>query len=122
MPQPTPKTFAACTIRNTPDRSVHAIHWAKYLYATLFGPKDDSGLLSDLRPDPNAYLHAHPIATASAGAGAGAGASSNAAAAAATATATATAPSSFGWAIFDKLFRAEIEQQLTVKERWAKRT
>ncbi len=38
-PAPMPKSFPVCTIRNTPDRPIHCIVWAKdLLFARLFGP------------------------------------------------------------------------------------
>ena len=41
QPKPTPKTFPICTIRNTPDRPIHCVVWAKdLLFARLFGPAD----------------------------------------------------------------------------------
>ncbi len=52
QPLPAPKTFAVCTIRNTPELPVHCVVWAKYLFATLFGPKDDSNIMSDLKVGP----------------------------------------------------------------------
>lgn len=45
----TPKTFAVCTIRDTPDKPVHCIAWAKLMYDVLFGPKDDENMLHDLK-------------------------------------------------------------------------
>eukprot|EP00808_Paulinella_micropora_P008508 g7627.t1 len=52
QPHPAPKTYAVCTIRNTPDQPVHCVVWAKAAFATLFGPEDDSNLLHDKRVDP----------------------------------------------------------------------
>ena len=31
-----------CTIRQKPEKLIHCIHWAKYLYEGLFGPKDQA--------------------------------------------------------------------------------
>jgi ubiquitin-like 1-activating enzyme E1 B len=46
------KTYPACTIRTLPEKPVHCIIYAKYLYNNLFGaPDDDSNLLSDLLQD-----------------------------------------------------------------------
>lgn len=42
------KTYAVCTIRSTPDKPVHCIVWAKYLFDLLFGPDDDANVLKDL--------------------------------------------------------------------------
>lgn len=40
-PKPVPKTFPVCTIRNTPDKPVHCIVWAKDLaFPRLFGRED----------------------------------------------------------------------------------
>ena len=30
---------------------MHCIVWAKFIYATLFGPRDDANILSDLKID-----------------------------------------------------------------------
>ena len=39
--RPRPKGFAVCTIRNTPDKPIHCVVWAKdLLFARLFGPPD----------------------------------------------------------------------------------
>eukprot|EP00178_Gracilaria_changii_P000824 TRINITY_DN1104_c0_g1_i1.p1 TRINITY_DN1104_c0_g1~~TRINITY_DN1104_c0_g1_i1.p1 ORF type:complete len:729 (-),score=119.24 TRINITY_DN1104_c0_g1_i1:14715-16811(-) len=43
-----PKTYAVCTIRSTPDKPVHCVVWAKYLFDLLFGPDDDANVLKDL--------------------------------------------------------------------------
>ncbi|KAL4455772.1 hypothetical protein ABPG74_003182 [Tetrahymena malaccensis] len=46
------KTYPACTIRTLPEKPVHCIIWAKYLYTVLFNEKleddDDSNLLQDI--------------------------------------------------------------------------
>ena len=40
-PKPVPKTYPVCTIRNTPDKPVHCIVWAKELvFPRLFGRAD----------------------------------------------------------------------------------
>jgi ubiquitin-like 1-activating enzyme E1 B len=40
-PRPPPKGFPICTIRNTPDKPIHCIVWAKdLLFERLFGPPD----------------------------------------------------------------------------------
>ena len=37
-PAPVPKSYPVCTIRNTPDKPIHCIVWAKdLLFARLFG-------------------------------------------------------------------------------------
>ncbi|KAK9866086.1 hypothetical protein WJX84_007709 [Apatococcus fuscideae] len=41
QPKATPKTFPVCTIRNTPDKPIHCIVWAKdLLFQRLFGRAD----------------------------------------------------------------------------------
>jgi len=47
-PRAMQKTYAVCTIRSTPDKPVHCIVWAKYLYEALFGVLEDSNILSDV--------------------------------------------------------------------------
>lgn len=42
--------YPACTIRTLPEKPVHCVIWAKYLFGVLFGPSDDSSnMLEDLR-------------------------------------------------------------------------
>jgi ubiquitin-like 1-activating enzyme E1 B len=46
-PKEEPKSFAVCTIRNTPSQPIHCIVWAKsYLFTQLFGPAGEES--SDL--------------------------------------------------------------------------
>lgn len=47
----TQKTFAVCTIRTLPEKPIHCITWAKYLFGVLFGPDqdDDNNMLVDLK-------------------------------------------------------------------------
>ncbi|PRW61037.1 SUMO-activating enzyme subunit 2 [Chlorella sorokiniana] len=45
QPKPTPKTFPVCTLRNTPDKPIHCIVWAKeMLFPLLFGAPEASDL------------------------------------------------------------------------------
>lgn len=46
--RPQPKSYAVCTIRSTPDKPVHCVVWAKFLYELIFGPDDDGNVLKDL--------------------------------------------------------------------------
>ncbi len=40
-PKPVPKSFPICTLRNTPDKPIHCIVWAKdLLFTRLFGKQD----------------------------------------------------------------------------------
>lgn len=48
-PRAAQKTYAVCTIRSTPDKPVHCIVWAKYLYEALFGVLEESNILSDVQ-------------------------------------------------------------------------
>lgn len=36
------QSFPVCTIRQRPERLIHCIHWAKFLFDGLFGPKDQA--------------------------------------------------------------------------------
>lgn len=44
------RTYAVCTIRNTPSQPIHCIVWAKFLYNQLFGDNDDPNN-EDVAPD-----------------------------------------------------------------------
>lgn len=46
------KTYATCTIRNTPSQPIHCIVWAKHLFHQLFGEKDPD---NDVSPDLDQY-------------------------------------------------------------------
>lgn len=46
------KTYPVCTIRNTPEKPVHCVVWAKYVFSALFGPdsgSQDDNPMADLR-------------------------------------------------------------------------
>lgn len=46
------KTYATCTIRNTPSQPIHCIVWAKHLFNQLFGEDDPD---NDVSPNVNSY-------------------------------------------------------------------
>ncbi|EDQ87356.1 uncharacterized protein MONBRDRAFT_33435 [Monosiga brevicollis MX1] len=48
--KPKPKSYPACTIRNTPSAMIHCIVWAKFLFTHLFGVVDDE---NDVAPNPD---------------------------------------------------------------------
>jgi ubiquitin-like 1-activating enzyme E1 B len=44
-----PKSYPICTLRNTPDKPIHCIVWAKeLLFPRLFGEVDVSGAASEV--------------------------------------------------------------------------
>ena len=48
QPKPAPKTYPVCTIRNTPDKPVHCVVWAKeMLFARLFGAANQQSELDE---------------------------------------------------------------------------
>lgn len=50
QPKPAPKTYPVCTIRNTPDKPIHCIVWAKdLLFNRLFGKQDEVTDLDEQR-------------------------------------------------------------------------
>ncbi|KAI1301353.1 SUMO-activating enzyme subunit 2 [Halotydeus destructor] len=49
-PRKNQKSYASCTIRNTPSQPIHCIVWGKHLFAQLFGEPDAD---NDVSPDVN---------------------------------------------------------------------
>jgi ubiquitin-like 1-activating enzyme E1 B len=47
------KVYPVCTIRNSPDKPIHTIVWAKHVFNALFGPKenDSDNLMNELSLD-----------------------------------------------------------------------
>ena len=55
-PTPKPKKYPVCTLRNTPEKPIHCIVWAKdMLLARLFGPRE-AGTDLEEGDDPEMYL------------------------------------------------------------------
>ena len=40
--------FQVCTIRTRPDKPIHCITWAKFLFEAIFGPYDEGNLINDM--------------------------------------------------------------------------
>ncbi|KAG2429091.1 hypothetical protein HXX76_011331 [Chlamydomonas incerta] len=133
--KPAPKTYPICTLRNTPDKPIHTIVWAKdLLFNRLFGAPD---AVSDL-DDQAAREGGQGAAKDKDADGAGAAAaeqSEEARAAAASAAATAAQaedPSFFlrgggegaleyAARVFGRVYTTDIERLIGVKELWEKR-
>lgn len=49
-PKADSRSYASCTIRNTPSLPIHCIVWGKHLFAQLFGEEDPD---NDVSPDMN---------------------------------------------------------------------
>eukprot|EP01105_Mastigella_eilhardi_P008778 TRINITY_DN2110_c0_g1_i2.p1 TRINITY_DN2110_c0_g1~~TRINITY_DN2110_c0_g1_i2.p1 ORF type:complete len:519 (-),score=142.54 TRINITY_DN2110_c0_g1_i2:65-1621(-) len=47
-PREPPKTFAVCTIRTNPSEPIHCIHWAKMLFARIYGIQEDANAVTNL--------------------------------------------------------------------------
>ncbi|SPR00903.1 unnamed protein product (mitochondrion) [Plasmodiophora brassicae] len=90
-----PKTFAVCTIRNTPDQPVHCVVWAKYVLAMLFGPADQGdNIMMDKADEGDGLVHASLLAGP---------------------------VDDVPGRIFTQFFKVDIEKSLQVKDRWATR-
>eukprot|EP01122_Echinamoeba_exundans_P008135 TRINITY_DN2641_c0_g1_i1.p1 TRINITY_DN2641_c0_g1~~TRINITY_DN2641_c0_g1_i1.p1 ORF type:complete len:662 (-),score=121.35 TRINITY_DN2641_c0_g1_i1:23-2008(-) len=48
---PTPTTYPVCTIRSKPSKPIHCIHWAKLMFARLFGKPDPEDGVLDLNKE-----------------------------------------------------------------------
>ncbi|GLC36066.1 hypothetical protein PLESTB_000169600 [Pleodorina starrii] len=139
QPKPTPKSFPICTLRNTPDRPIHTIVWAKdLLFNRLFGPPEAVSDLDDQARREEQQQQAEAEAAAATEGGdeaSGDAAADAAAAAAATAAAnaaTAEDPSFFlrrdgeasldyAGRVFERVYTTDIESLCGVKELWEKR-
>ena len=60
-PRQDQKTYASCTIRNTPSLPIHCIVWAKHLFAQLFGEQDADNDVSPDMNDPELRLNNNEI-------------------------------------------------------------
>ena len=62
QPKPSQKTYPICTIRQTPDKPVHCIVWAKELFKLLFGSASESMLYEDASTaSPTSHMHLLPL-------------------------------------------------------------
>lgn len=111
------RTFASCTIRNTPSLPIHCIVWAKHLFAQLFGEEDADNDVSPDMNDPELNEQANNKEN---------GGSNNEGG-----DSVPVVPSTRKWAqnndydaelLFDKLFRADIEYLHTMDKLWKNRT
>lgn len=41
------KVFQVCTIRARPDKPIHCITWAKFVFEAMFGPYDEGNIIND---------------------------------------------------------------------------
>ncbi|GFR52084.1 hypothetical protein Agub_g14546 [Astrephomene gubernaculifera] len=138
--KPTPKTYPICTLRNTPDKPIHTIVWAKdLLFNRLFGRPE---AVSDLdeqaqredgqQQQQEQQQQADGSAAAAGGDGGGAEGGSGAEAATAAAAVGSEDASFFlrgegepaleyAARIFQRVYTTDIERLCGVKELWEKR-
>ena len=90
--KPKPKKFPVCTLRNTPDKPIHCVVWAKeMLLARLFGPREASTDIDDL-DDPEAFFRK-----------------------------AGEAPMAFAQRVFKHVFEDDIRKVLSMEELWERR-
>ena len=94
-----PRTFAVCTIRSLPERDVHCVVWAKFVFDALFGPEDADNVMHDLRAQLS-WEEEEEQQEAAAAVG---------------------RAERFGRRLADALFRRNIEKQLETAETWTTR-
>lgn len=50
VPAKSEESFAVCTIRNSPERPVHCVAYAKSLYDGIFGDDSSNPLVEEINP------------------------------------------------------------------------
>ncbi|KAF8066301.1 SAE2 [Scenedesmus sp. PABB004] len=143
------KSYPICTLRNTPDKPIHCVVWAKeLLFPRLFGKVDVSDLDEGAAAAPTATAALEPAANGAAANGAaangggaanGGDADADAAKAAAAAEAAAAAaaeaaeaasffqlgegeePLAYAVRVFERLYCTDIQKVLTMEELWKAR-
>lgn len=123
------KTYAVCTIRSTPDKPVHCVVWAKFLYELLFGPDDEGNVLKDLDSDGDVHVGELGNGSAngytmegSAGEHNGSEAPGNGRKNAKRLRyATTDTPESFANRVSQRVFLDDIERQRAMKDLWKER-
>lgn len=124
-PKADQKTFASCTIRNTPSLPIHCIVWGKHLFNQLFGEDEDPD--NDVSPDMNdpELMNSNDKENLENAEDKPNGAGEQ------TAASNGKAPSTRKWAdannydpvlLFDKLFRIDIEYLHKMDKLWKNRT
>ncbi|KAG2449988.1 hypothetical protein HYH02_000092 [Chlamydomonas schloesseri] len=134
--KPAPKTYPICTLRNTPDKPIHTIVWAKdLLFNRLFGRPDAVSDLDDQAAREGGQGKDKAGGGGGEGEGEGAEQSEEARAAAASAAATAAqaedpsfflrregeAALDYAARVFGRVYTTDIERLIGVKELWEKR-
>eukprot|EP00878_Enallax_costatus_P005261 GHUV01005528.1.p1 GENE.GHUV01005528.1~~GHUV01005528.1.p1 ORF type:complete len:689 (+),score=205.63 GHUV01005528.1:3622-5688(+) len=127
------KTYPICTLRNTPDKPIHCVVWAKeLLFPRLFGKVEISDL-DEAAAAPTSTAALEPAANPDAAAAAnGDAAAATDAAAAAEAEAAEVAsffkrrdgedPVDYAVRVFERLYSYDIEKVIGMEELWKSRT
>mmetsp|Transcript_31100 Transcript_31100/g.78556 ORF Transcript_31100/g.78556 Transcript_31100/m.78556 type:complete len:631 (+) Transcript_31100:110-2002(+) len=108
QPKPAPKTFPVCTIRNTPEKPIHCIVWAKeLLFQRLFGRADT---VTDLDEGEQGAAEGEGRPAEDAGD------------ASAFLRGEAESADAYAERIFRRVFQEDIERVLRMEELWKSRT
>lgn len=116
-PKPAPKSFPVCTIRNTPEKPIHCVVWAKdLLFPRLFGPSEQTTDLDERSEVPTGEAGAAASVEGAAGT-----ADENDAGQSFFVKSGDENPESYARRVFERVYKFDIERVLRMEDLWRAR-